>query len=165
MLKNTPTTLPGPAGIWLPATFSILFTICFLISTVVFSRFVYANTSPSVGGGAPIEVQLVVTDSLTGVQSFPLKINNGVTEKVILIEHSGSGLVVLRSGNNQVIEISESQVLSILHWIGFPFLSTAVPIIFKTWHVLWVGESIRDPLRIIPWVPLMAREDMSGLGE
>jgi hypothetical protein len=115
VFKNIPTTLSGPSGIWLPATFSVLFTICFLISTVVFSRFVYANTSPSVGGGAPIEVQLVVTENLASVQNFPLEITEGVTEKVVLIEHSGSGLVVLRPENNQVIEISDSQVLSILH--------------------------------------------------
>jgi hypothetical protein len=115
MSKNKSLNLTGSETIWLPATFAVLFTICFIISTVVFSRFVYANTSPSVGGGAPIKVQLVVAESLSTIQSFPLDINNGITEKVILIDHSGSELVVLRPENNQVIEISDNQVMSILH--------------------------------------------------
>jgi hypothetical protein len=114
-LKNKTPTQTSSGAIWLPATFAVLFTICFIISTVVFSRFVYANTSPSVGGGAPIIVQLVVAESLSSIQSFPLKINGGITEKVILIDHSGSELVVLQLENSQVIEISDNQVLSILH--------------------------------------------------
>jgi hypothetical protein len=113
--KNNSPAQTSSGAIWLPATFAVLFIICFIISTVVFSRFVYANTSPSVGGGAPIKVQLVVTENLSSVQNFPLKINGGITEKVILIDNSGSELIVLQPGNNQVIEISNNQVLSILH--------------------------------------------------
>jgi hypothetical protein len=115
VLKNNSPTQTSSGAIWLPATFAVLFIICFIISTVVFSRFVYANTSPSVGGSAPIKVQLVVAENLSNVQNFPLKINGGITEKVILIDNSGSELIVLQPGNNQVIEISDNQVLSILH--------------------------------------------------
>lgn len=113
--KNKSLNLAGSETIWLPATFAVLFTICFLISTIVFSRFVYANTSPSVGGGAPIEVQLVLSDNLSTIQGFPLDIHNGITEKVILIDHSGTELVVLHPVSDQVIEISDNQVMSILH--------------------------------------------------
>lgn len=113
--KNKTLSQANSRGLWLPATFAVLFTICFIISTVVFSRFVYANTSPSVGGGASIEVQLVVAENLSSIQNFPLKINGGITEKIILIDHSGSELVILLPENNQVIEISENQVLGILH--------------------------------------------------
>ena len=114
-LKSKSSAQTSSATLWPPAIFAILFTICFIISTVVFSRFVYANASPSVGGGAPLKVQLVVAESLSSVQNFPLKINDGITETVILVDHSGSELIVLQPENGRVVEISNNQVLSILH--------------------------------------------------
>jgi len=102
-------------SVWIPATISILFVICFIISVFVFSRYAYASASPSVGGGAPIKVQLVLAQSLSGNQNFPLKNTDGTTEPVILIDHSGSELVILKTENNQVIELSDNQVISILH--------------------------------------------------
>jgi hypothetical protein len=105
----------GPGSLWSPAVFGGLFIICFLISTVIFARYVYANSSPSVGGGAPITVQLIVSKDLVDTAGFPLEIEEGVTERVALIDHSGSGLVVLRPQDKQVVEILEDQVLSIIH--------------------------------------------------
>jgi len=107
--KNKTPLLEGSRALWLPSTFAVLFAICFIVSTVVFSRFVYANTSPSVGGGAPIKVQLVVAENLSSIQSFPLKINGGITEKVILIDHSGSEIVVLLPENNITAQGSERE--------------------------------------------------------
>jgi len=108
-------SLSGQQPLLATAFFGGLFVTCVIISLFVFGRYVYSNSSPSLGGGAQIIVQIIVTDNISSHSNLPLKIEDGITEPVILIDQSENSLLLFLQGSNQTMELSTKEVIGVIH--------------------------------------------------
>jgi hypothetical protein len=100
--------------LWIPAIFASTFVVSILISIFVFARFVYPYSTASLGGGALSQVQLVLSEELTGREGFPLGVSGGVTEPVLLLDQSANAYLLLDAETGRVLEIADEQVLAVL---------------------------------------------------
>jgi hypothetical protein len=103
-----------PGSLWMPAIFASAFVVSILVSIFVFARYVYPHSTPSLGGGAPTQVQLALSEELTDRAGFPLKVTDGITEPVLLLDQSVNALLVLQPSSQAVLEVSNAQVLAVL---------------------------------------------------
>jgi len=73
-----------------------------------------APVGDRLGGGAPTQVELVLSQELTSRDGFPLEVSEGVTEPVLLLDQSANSLLVLQPDTGRVLEVSNDQVLAVV---------------------------------------------------
>ena len=99
---------------WLSLVFGSLAIFLFIISLWLFSEFVYPYVPPSFGGNAPIKVQIVLSDYLSGTEGLPIHHVGGISETVILIDQTPTSVLILLPETGRVIEIPYSEVKGII---------------------------------------------------
>src|SRR5204863_3046969 len=86
-----------------------------LTSFWLFARWVYPHVSSVLGGGAPISVQLLLTDAgSTAIHNLPVAVQGGATEHLTLIDRA-SDHVLLLYADNQVLELSSQNISGIIY--------------------------------------------------
>ena len=99
---------------WSSLFFGGLAVFIFIIGLWLFSEFVYPYVPSSFGGNAPIRVQVVLSDYLSGMENFPIKSQNGLSETVTLIDQTPTSILILLSDASTVMEIPYSEVKGII---------------------------------------------------
>ena len=99
---------------WSGLFFGGLAVFIFIIGLWLFSEFVYPYVPSAFGGNAPTKVQIVLSDYLSGMEGFPIKQENGLSETVTLIDQTPASILIMLSDTNTVIEIPYSEIKSII---------------------------------------------------
>ena len=100
---------------WYGLFFSGFTVFIFVVGLWLFSEFVYSYIPSSLGGNAPTEIQLILSDYLSHLDGYPVKLDNGISETVTLIDQTPSSTLVVLPETNMVIEIPNSEIKSIIH--------------------------------------------------
>lgn len=111
-----------------------------LITLIAWSSGVYPNISSAYGGGAPVKVQLVISDAKNAnlFTEIGFDVKNGVTSPVDLLDNSGDTLIVLLSddkGEKYAVELEKSLVANIVYLSKrkiTPTPSTTAPFTYVT---------------------------------
>lgn len=99
---------------WAATSFSGFFVLFIIISLYVYGNFAYPNISPAIGGGAPMQARLILSETLYKHPGTPLPNLNGITDKVIILDQSGGTLLIEIPGLDEILEISSKDIVGIL---------------------------------------------------
>jgi hypothetical protein len=94
--------------------FGGLAVFIFIIGIWLFSEFVYPYVPSAFGGNAPTKVQIVLSEYLSNMESFPIKNNNGLSETVTLIDQTPTTVLIMLPDTDTVIEIPYSEIKGII---------------------------------------------------
>jgi hypothetical protein len=99
---------------WSGLFFGGLAVFIFIIGIWLFSEFVYPYVPSAFGGNAPTKVQIVLSEYLSNMESFPIKNNNGLSETVTLIDQTPTTVLIMLPDTDTVIEIPYSEIKGII---------------------------------------------------
>ena len=96
------------ASIGLAAIFAI-------ISLYVFATWVYPHVSPTLGGGAPSRVQILLSKSGSEtIMRLPVTVVDNLSEPIVLLDQTDSSFLLLL-GSRQIVELSSQAVIGVVH--------------------------------------------------
>ncbi len=99
----------------LNSAFIVLFVVCTLISVFMFAVWVFPHVSALLGGAAPVNVRLLLSDEgLAVFHGLPVKITDRSTEPLTLIDQSGDHVLFLY-GSNSMFELSSRAITGIIY--------------------------------------------------
>lgn len=97
------------------SAFAVLGVVCIVISFFIFAVWVFPHVSAILGGAAPVNVRLLLSDEGVAVfHSLPVKIQDRSTEPLILIDQTGDHVLLLY-GSSPVIELSSRAITGIIY--------------------------------------------------
>ena len=99
---------------WSSLFFGGLAVFIFIIGIWLFSAYVYPYVPSSFGGNASTRVQIVFSEYLSGMEKFPIKQENGLSEIVTLIDQTPMSILIMLPDSDKLIEIPYSEVKGII---------------------------------------------------